>query len=55
MFFASLFLLYALQPATCSLGHLYAVTSNGTTNEDNFIDVNLDTWEVSVGPTLPAN
>lgn len=57
MLYQTLFLLlalHALQPATCSLGHLYAVTSNGTTNEDNFIDVNLDTWEVSVGPTLPA-
>lgn len=46
-------LLLAALPATwASLGHIYAVSSNGTTNDDTFLDVNLDTWEISTGPDL---
>jgi hypothetical protein len=39
--------------AGSALGSIYAVTSNGTTNQLNFISVNLDTWQITVGPALP--
>lgn len=35
-----------------SLGHIYALTSNGTTNLYNVVDVDLTTWGMSVGPSL---
>ena len=35
------------------LGHIYAVAQNGTNNLLNLVDVDLDTWETRVGPTLP--
>jgi hypothetical protein len=38
-----------------ALGSIFAVTSNGTTNQLNFISVDLDTWEVAVGPAQPAS
>ena len=45
----------ALLPAlatSAGLGHIYSVATNGTTNNDNFLDLDLTTWEVSVGPDL---
>lgn len=50
-----LLLLAALPAAWASLGHIYAVSSNGTTNDDNFLDVDLDTWQISAGPDLGKN
>jgi hypothetical protein len=38
-----------------SLGHIYALTSNGTTNLLNVVDVDLTTWEMAVGPSLGAS
>ena len=38
-----------------ALGNIYAVTSNGTTNQLNFISVDLDTWEIAVGPAQPPS
>lgn len=38
--------------AAGSLGHIFALTSNGTTNCLNLLDVDLTTWGVRVGPAL---
>lgn len=35
-----------------SLGRIYALPTNGTTNELNAIAVDLTTWETQVGPSL---
>ena len=35
-----------------SLGHIYALSLNGTTNKLNLLDVDLTTWTIRVGPTL---
>ena len=50
----SLFILCVSAHTVCagSLGHIYALTSNGTTNLLNVIDVDLTTWETTVGPSL---
>ena len=52
-----LFVIAALSSALCGvtagpLGHIYALTSNGTTNLLNVIDVDLTTWSTTVGPSL---
>jgi hypothetical protein len=44
--------LHAVRAAAAPLGHIYALTSNGSTNLLNFIDVDLTTWSISVGPSL---
>lgn len=35
-----------------SLGHIYALSLNGTTNKLNLLDVDLTTWSIRVGPTV---
>ena len=38
--------------SSASLGHIYALTSNGTTNCLNLLDVDLTSWGIRVGPSL---
>lgn len=38
--------------SSTSLGHIYALTSNGTTNCLNLLDVDLTSWGIRVGPSL---
>ena len=40
-------------PANSSLGHIYAIARNASTNTFQFVDVDLTTWESSIGP-LPT-
>lgn len=40
-------------PANSSLGHIYSIARNASTNIFQFVDVDLTTWESSVGP-LPT-
>ena len=40
-------------PANSSLGHIYSIARNASTNIFQFLDVDLTTWESSVGP-LPG-
>jgi len=42
----------ALGAAAAPLGHIFSISLNGTTNLPQFVDLDLDTWELSVGPPL---